>query len=166
MSNKLFILTISTLIFASCNYKLLVDKRYVVQREQGYLVFRGDYGVIFFSTKDTLDSRFLSDEGRKEGYEIEFDTDWLDSLSVDYSYIPAFKGVKFSILPVDITYYLGDFWQKKGEQNVIEYNWNNQRRILRFKQHDWRQILMISVVREEDKKRVREKQSGRFPFHY
>jgi hypothetical protein len=56
--------------------------------------------------------------------------------------------------------------KKKGEQNVIEYNWNNELFVLRFNQHDWRQILMISVVREEDKKRLKGKQSGPFPLHY
>lgn len=62
MLNKLFGLTISVLVFASCSYKILVDKRYVVKREQGYLFFRGDYGVVFFPTKDTIDSKFLSDK--------------------------------------------------------------------------------------------------------
>lgn len=153
-------------VFTSCNYKLLIDKRYVVQHERGYLIFRGEYGVFFYPTKDTLDSKFLSDKKKREGYKVEFDTDWLDSLSVDYSYISAFKNVKLSIIPVEITYYLGDSWQKKDEQSVIKYNWNDELFILRFKQHDWRQILMISVVREEDIKRLKGLKSEPFPLHY
>lgn len=166
MLNKLFCLTVLLLVFASCNYKLLVDKRYVVKREQGYLLFRGDYGVVFFPTKDTVDSKFLSDKRKKNGWKIEFDTEWLDTLSIDYSYIPVFKNVKLSIIPVEITYYLGDSWQKEGDQDVIEYNWKDQLFVLPFKQHDWRKVLMLSVVREKDKQRLKGMRGGAFPLHY
>jgi hypothetical protein len=137
-----------------------------VQHARGFLVFRGEDEVTFYTTKDTIDSKFLADKQKKEGFKVDFDTNLLDSLSVDYSYIPLAKGIRLSILPAEITYYLGDAWQKKDEQNVIEYNWDNQLFILRFKQHDWRQILMISVVREKDKKRLKELNIEPFPLHY
>lgn len=88
----------------------------------------------------------------KEGYRVEFQTDWLDSLSYDYTSINSVKGQRLSIIPVIITYYLSDSWQEKDEQSYVEYSWENEMHKLKYKQHDWRQILMISVVREEDKK--------------
>jgi len=166
MSGKPLVLIAFVFIIASCNFKLFVDKKYVVQHVQGFLVFRGENEATFYPTKDTVDAKFLADKKKKEGYRVEFNTGWLDSLSVDYSYISTIKGVRLSIIPVEVTYYLGDAWQKEDEQNSIEYNWEDKLFVLRFKQHDWRQILMIAVVREQDKKRLKELNLGPFPLHY
>ncbi len=166
MRSIFFILALATFTLVSCNYKLFVNKRQIVQKEHGYLVFTGDYGVFFFPSKDTVDAKFLSDKEVKEGYKVEFETDWLDSLSVDYTFSNTSKGEKLSIIPVRITFYLGDSWQEKDEQSYVEYSWDNEMHKLKYKQHDWRQILMISVVREEDKKRLKERKSGLFPLHY
>ena len=68
------ILLLLSFILTSCRYKFFVDKRYVVQDTKGYLVFREDE-VVFFPSNDTIDVKFLADNGKKKGYKIEFTTD-------------------------------------------------------------------------------------------
>ena len=151
-----FIILLFSFFLACCNYKLLVDKRYVVHNQKGYLVFREDEAV-FFPTKDTIDAKFLADKHKKQGYKVKFTTDWLDSLSADYSHLLFIKNDKrLSIIPVEIRNYLGVDWEKHDEENTIDYKWGNETHVLHYKIHDWRQILMISVVREIDRKRVKE----------
>jgi hypothetical protein len=88
---------------------------------------------------------------------VEFTTDWLDSLSTDYSHLLFIKNDKrLSIIPVEIRNYLGVDWKKHDEENTIDYKWENETHVLHYKIHDWRQILMISVVREIDRKRLKE----------
>jgi hypothetical protein len=166
MVNKLIsIIALPLIMFISCNYKLVVNKRYVVKEEQGYLVFR-DGEVSFYPATDTIDVKFLANRKNKEGYKIEFRTDWLDSLSADYSYAYVVKNAKFSLIPVNITYYLGDMWQTDSEKNVIDYKWNNEAFSLHFKEYDYRNILMISVVRETDRKRLNDLHVELPPLHY
>ena len=140
--------------FASCNYKFLVYKRYVVEDEKGYLVFTQDE-VNFFPTKDTVDNYFLGEKNKEKGYRIDFSTDWLDSLSTDYSFAAEMEPKKFSIIPVVVRSYLGNVWQEKSEQNTFSYLWEGKRQILRYKVYDFRSIIHISVVRESDRKRLK-----------
>ena len=142
------------IILTSCNYRLFVDKRYIVQEQKGYLVFNQNQ-VIFFPTKVTIDMEFFSDKHMGEGYSVEFRTAWLKTLSTDYSNLLFIKNDKnLSVIPVAITSYLGSMWQKEDEQNTVDYKLDGVAHTLRYKQHDWRQILFISVVREIDKRRL------------
>lgn len=147
----------------SCSYKL-ADKHYVIQDQKGYLVFTQDE-VNFYPSKDTIDTKFLADNNKKEGYRLGFDTNWLDSLSTDYSYATERKyPKKFSIIPVEVRSYLGNAWQKESEKNTFTYWWDNQLRTLRYKVYDFRSIIHIAVVRERDVKRLDSlKSSGVIP---
>ena len=164
---KRSLITIGILIITlmSCNYKLFVNERYVVQSERGYLVFR-DGETTFYPTRDTIDAKFLSDYYKRTGYKIDYATDWLDSLSINYSNTYIVENAKFSLIPVEITYYLGDVWQQKSERNSIEYKWDSKTFTLHFKQHDWRRILMIAVVRDSDRRRLAELKTEPPPLHY
>lgn len=160
------ILLLLSFVLVSCKYNLFVDKRYVIQDTKGYLVFREDE-VVFFPTNDTVDVEFLADKQKKKGYRIEFATDWLDSLSTDYSHLLFIKNDKrLSIIPVEIRNYLGVDWKKHDEESTMEYKWNNATNVLHYKIHDWRQILMISVVRESDRKRLSNLKIDSLPLHY
>lgn len=160
------ILLLLSFVLVSCKYKLFVDKRYVVQDTKGYLVFREDE-VVFFPTNDTADIDFLADKHKQKGYRIEFATDWLDSLSTDYSHLLYIKNDKrLSIIPVKIRNYLGVDWEKHDEESTIEYKLNNETNVLHYKVHDWRQILMISIVRESDRKRLNNLKIDSLPPHY
>lgn len=165
----LLIVLYVALLLSSCSYKrLLADKRYIVQDVKGYLVFREGTDVTFYPFKDTIDAYFLADKHKEEGYKIGYDTYWMDSLSIDYSYLREAEkgGSKLSILPVEIRYYLGDSWQKKDEKNTIYYYWNNELRTLVFKQHDWRSIIHIVLLRKSDEERAKKLNIPDEPFHY
>ena len=160
------ILLLLSFILTSCRYKFFVDKLYVVQDTKGYLVFREDE-VVFFPSNDTIDVKFLADKGKKKGYKIEFTTDWLDSLSTDYSNLLYIKNDKrLHLLPVKIRNYLGVDWEKHDEESTIDYIWKNKKHVLHYKIHDWRQILMISVARENDRKRLSDLKVDSLSLHY
>lgn len=67
MRSIFLIFSLAIFTLASCNYKLFVNKRHVVQEDHGYLIFKDDFGVYFFPTKDTIDTKFLSDKRRLQG---------------------------------------------------------------------------------------------------
>jgi hypothetical protein len=157
---------IAFLLLSSCNYKV-TNKKYIVKDVKGYLVFREEESI-FFPYNDTIDIMFLADKNKKEGYKIGYDTYWFDSLSIDYSQLKNAEGykVKFSIIPVEIRYYLGDVWMKKDEINTMYYKWNNEIMSLRFKQHDWRNIISIFLLRKGDQEREAQLNIDRPPLHY
>lgn len=167
MEKSKFLILALSLLLTSCGYKL-ANKRYIVQDAKGYLVFREGIDVTFYPFKDTVDAHFLADTHKEEGYKIGYDTYWMDSLSIDYSYLKEVGngGSKLSILPVEIRCYLGEGWQKKDEKNTIYYYWNNELRILTFKQHDWRNIIHITLLRKSDEERAEKLDIPRKPPHY
>lgn len=140
------------IFIASCNYRFIVDKRDIIQNQAGYLVFRKGE-VTFYPTNDTIDADFLSNKHKQEGYQLEYDTDWLGNLSTDYSKLRVAENAsKFSIIPVEVTYYLSRMWRPISDKNEFSYKWNNNIHTLRFETADYRQILGISLVRYSDRK--------------
>lgn len=165
MSNKSILILIILFFLTSCNYRL-VNKRHVVQDTKGYLVFR-EGEVIFFPFKDTIDAHFLADKTKDRGYRIGFDTYWLDSLSTDYSNLLYIENdTKFSIIPVEIRYYLGSGWQKEDEYSSIGYKWKNETFELPYRLHDWRSILEVHLLRKSDKERAKNLNIDYGPLHY
>ncbi len=156
MTKNIAILLLLSICITSCNRKLFVDKRYIVQDQRGYLVFNNSQ-IIFFPAKDTVDSKFLTDRHRKEGYKLEYDTDWLDSLSADYSRLLYVKNDKrLSFIPVEITYYLGGAWRVTSDKSTVNYKFNDNTYTLSYETADYRQILGISLVRYSDRKRLKD----------
>jgi hypothetical protein len=156
MTRKRILITLLFPLLASCNYRFFVDKHYIVREDKGYLVFNNDQ-IVFFPTKDTIDAKFLADKHKKEGYKVEYDTDWLDSLSTNYSNLLFIENDKrLSIIPVKIRNYLGELWRPVSDKGTIDYKWNNEKYTIRYETADWRQILMISAVRESDIKRIKD----------
>jgi hypothetical protein len=155
-SKNIAILLLLSIYIGSCNYKLLADKRYIVQDQPGYLVFNNSQ-IIFFPSRDTIDTKFLADRHKKEGYKVEYDTDWLDSLSINYDTLLFIKNdVRFSIIPVEIKYYLGSTWQLISDKSTVDYRFNDNTHTLSYEIVDYRQILGISLVRDSDRKRLKD----------
>ncbi len=143
------------LLLISCGYKLLVNKKYTVEEKNGYLIFLQDY-AIFCPTNDTLDKTFLI-KPNNNGYRISYERlDWLDSLAVDYSTLSTFSRLKkFSIIPVRITYYLGNNWEKVNEYNKFDYKLDNKDYKISYRTFDQRYIIMIMLRRKTDLDRLR-----------
>lgn len=152
MKNKIRLIQLLIILFLpSCSHEIMVNKRYVVKDEIGYLVFTQDE-VIFYPFNDTIDVNFLGAKNHKEGYRVGFRTQWLDSMSVDYSAITKRSyPKKFSMVPVQVRYYLGEMWGKSSTKNSFSYLWNDQEKTLHYEIDDWRQILSISVLRQREK---------------
>ncbi len=144
-------------LFGSCNYKLLVDKGRIIEERKGYLVFFHN-DIVFFESKDTLDVKFM-DVSHTNGFRIEWqNTEWLKKLSHKAPIINDIKGSNekafISLIPVMIRYYLGDTWQKVSEKNVIYYGFDKKMKGMIYKVHDYRRILLISVLRKTDVERI------------
>jgi hypothetical protein len=147
------------LTLASCNYKLLVDKRKVVNTESGYLTFFKNE-VVFYPWRDSIDFDFLS-KSHNNGFKVnERNIDWLDSISARYPIIVSIETPMMqlpdtiSIIPVKIQYYLGDFWDKDSERISLYYYWNGVRYVLSYKLYDYRSILRITAMRRKDVERA------------
>jgi len=160
MKNVMYVFIIF-LLFIACNKRLLVDKRSVVNSVNGYLTFfKGQ--VVFYPWKDTNDVDFLNNS-HKNGFRVRRkDIDWLDSIATRY---PIFISKEIpimqlpdtiSIIPVKVQYFLGDNWTKKSATNTLFYYQNNTSHTVTYKLSDYRQILLISVIRDSDVELINE----------
>lgn len=155
-------LFISVVLFCtSCNYKFFVNKRQVVNEQKGYL-FYFNSEVFFFPYKKSMDSVFLS-SNHSDGFKINSrdGMGWLDSLAKNYEVyisksIPALNQKKdtISLLQVSLRYYLGKEWDGSFEKKNLFYYWNSERRLIKYRIYDFRNILQISLVRKEDIKKI------------
>lgn len=153
-------------LFFSCNVVLLADKRYVIKDLYGYIVIRDHEEITFYPYVDTIDANFLADRNKKDGFRIDYYEAWVDSLAVDYKQLTDVINIKqLAIIPVEMRYYLSDSWLKNAELNTIEYKWNNEPGILRFKQDDWRHIVWVIPRRAGDKSR-KSYLDRDLPLHY
>jgi len=161
-----FLLLTGIYFLGSCNYKF-VNKRYIVKDIKGYLVFNNNNDVVFFPYEDTVDMNFLSDNHKKKGFRVEFDTYWLDSISTDYSNLLYIENDnRFSIIPAEIRCYLGTGWQTEDEYSAISYKLNNRTFELPYRLHDWRYIIEIHLLRKSDKAREAKLNIDYGPPHY
>jgi len=143
----------------SCNYKLLVNRKRIVSDERGYLTFFKDE-VVFFPWPDSIDVAFLS-KSHEHGFKVnEKGIDWLDSIAARYT-IQVSKGMPtaqlpdtIAVIPVNMQYYLGDFWDSNSEKNAIYYYWEGTRYVLTYKLYDYRHILRITAIRKRDIERA------------
>lgn len=154
---KLLIPISCIIIFGSCNYKLFVSKKSIVQNKNGYVLFlRSD--IIFFEYNDTLDSKFLNSNHRN-GFKIDgLLLNWMDSIAGKVKISIEMQQSKLdetiSIIPVNIVYYLGDTWQKHSEKNLIRYRTEDGVGSLLYKLYDYRKILLITLLRKTDIKKI------------
>lgn len=152
--HKAFIIFL-LILHISCGYRVLVDKKHVVNQKSGYLIFVQDY-AIFSPSKDTVDRTFLLSR-KPEGYIINYERlAWLDSLAIDYSKLAKFPTAnKFSIIPVTMIYYLGDDWERLKEYNDFTYKLDNKEYKIRYRTFDARFVIGIRLRRLSDLIRLR-----------
>lgn len=139
----------------SCGYKVLVNKKYVVDEKSGYLIFVQDY-AIFCPSKDTVDNDFLLSP-KPEAYVINYERlKWLDSLAIDYSKLAKIPMAnKFSIIPAKMTYYLGGDWERVKDYNDVTYILDNKEYRIRYRTFDARSVITIGLRRQNDLIRLR-----------
>lgn len=153
------LITIFLLLLTACNYKLLVDKKRIVNSQNGYLTFfKGE--AVFYPWQDSIDYDFLK-MSHKNGFKVkETNIDWLDSIANRYP-IHVSKEAPvmqlpdtISIIPVNMQYYLGNSWSKESEKINLYYYWDDVRQVLSYKLYDYRYIVRITAIRKNDIERA------------
>lgn len=168
-SIKLPLAVLICCVCIACNYKLFVHKKKIVQEQNGYLVFYYSdtyQDIAFFPSKDTVDKRFLS-QSHVNDYRI-----WDENVRNEIMYLKerafnyAFQRTNYKsetaisvdtlyLIPVTVRYYLGDllyFNQHGPQHSSILYEFDKKGHELRYNVDDYRNVLLVSVLRDSDRK--------------
>lgn len=165
-------LSASLLFFClSCNHAIFVHKKDVIHNQKGYILFYYEKEeALFFPSKDTIDSEFLS-QSHLSGYRIESgekDLVYLKKLAINHTVVQNVlqNGQSIQVdepiklIPVNVQYYWGDGWRfrkLKQQQKVnVKYQYDNKDVELLYKLYDDIYIMSITPTRQSDKKRVGE----------
>ena len=165
-------LAASLLFFClSCNHTIFVHKKDVIHNQKGYILFYYEKEeALFFPSKDTIDSKFLS-QNHVDGYKFwsgEKDLEYLKKLAINQTVVQNVlqNGQSIQVdepiklIPVNVQYYWGDGWnlnKTKGQQKInIKYEYANKDKDLFYRIYDHRYIMSITPIRKSDISRVEE----------
>ncbi len=159
-------LAVSLLFFClSCNHAIFVHKKDVIHNQKGYILFYYENEeALFFPSKDTIDSKFLS-QNHIDGYRIsstEKDLEYLRKLAINQTVVQNVLqngqsiqvDEQIKLIPVNVQYYWGDGWRfskvRKQQKINVKYQYNNKDIELLYKLYDDIYIMSITPTRKSD----------------